>query len=187
MAGTRRVANDPRRKERILAAALEVIAERGVHRTTHRAIAERASVPLGSLTYHFDGLSAILEQAFTHLAGTMSEYYAHRLAAARDRAEACEAVADLICGPEYATPHQFALLFEMYSYANHDEAVRRAARAWMDVSRASLSAHFPPEACRALDALVEGWSLHRHFERDEGAPDRAVVLAAVTAIADRLG
>ncbi|WP_435107909.1 TetR/AcrR family transcriptional regulator [Nocardiopsis synnemataformans] len=187
MAGTRRVANDPRRKERILAAALEVIAERGVHKTTHRAIADRASVPLGSLTYHFDGLPAILEQAFAQLARTMSAYYADRLSAARDRTEACEAVADLICGPEYATPRQFVLLFEMYSYANHNEATRRAARAWMDVSRASLSAHFPSETCRALDALIEGWSMHRHFERDEGGPDRAVVLAAVTAVADRLG
>ena len=187
MGGSRRVGNDPRRKDRILAAALEVIGERGVHRTTHRAIAQRAAVPLGSLTYHFDGLQAILEQAFAHLARTMSEHYGSRLAAARDRDQACEAVVDLICGPEYATPRQFVLLFEMYSYANHNDAARKAVREWMAVSRNSLAAHFPPEACRALDAMVEGWSMHRHFERDGGGPDRDLVSAAVTAVADRLG
>ncbi|GAA1446159.1 TetR/AcrR family transcriptional regulator [Nocardiopsis tropica] len=187
MGGSRRVGNDPQRKERILAAALEVIAERGVHRTTHRAIAQRASVPLGSLTYHFDGLTEILEQAFAHLARTMARYYGDRMAAASSRAEACEAVVDLVCGPGYATPGQFVLLFEMYSYANHNDAVREAARAWMGVSRGFLSPHFSPEACRALDALVEGWSLHRHFEREGGGPDRALVSAAVTAVAERLG
>ncbi|MFE1166175.1 TetR/AcrR family transcriptional regulator [Nocardiopsis sp. NPDC058789] len=186
MAGARRVANDPRRKERIIAGALEVIAERGVHRTTHRAIAERASVPLGSLTYHFDDLTAILEQAFLHLVATMSEYYAGRMGAARDQAEAREAVVDLVCGTEYAAPHQFVLLFEMYAYANHNEAVRSAAREWPRVSRGSLSAHFSPQACRALDALVEGWSMHWYFEREQGGPDRVVVAAAVDALVDRL-
>ncbi|MBR8742294.1 TetR/AcrR family transcriptional regulator [Nocardiopsis sp. MG754419] len=186
MGGSRRVANDPGRKERIVVATLEVVAERGVHKTTHRAIAERASVPLGSLTYYFDGLTEILEHAFRHLTHTMSEYYGARVAAAADRDEACAAVVDLICGPEYATPRQFVLLFEMYSYANHNDEVRRAARAWMDLSRSSLSAHFSPGACRALDALVEGWSMHRHFEREEGGADRALVAATVAAIAGRL-
>ena len=47
---------DPDRKDRILEAALEVIADHGVAGTTHRSIAARADVPLGSTTYHFETL-----------------------------------------------------------------------------------------------------------------------------------
>lgn len=67
MGGARRVPNDPERRARIIAAALQVIVEQGVHRTTHRRIAAAADVPLGSLTYYFDDLTAILEEAFNHL------------------------------------------------------------------------------------------------------------------------
>ncbi|GAB2825302.1 TetR family transcriptional regulator [Actinocorallia aurea] len=185
MGGARRGAGDPQRKVRILGAALEVIAERGVHKTTHRLIAERAEVPLGSLTYYFDGLETIFEQAFAHLAEEMARDYREALAGAGDGAAACEAVADLICGPEYASPREMTLLFEMYSFATFNDAVADLMRRWLRASRASLALHFPPAACRALDALVEGWSLHRIVEREP--LDRAAVLAAVTAIADRFG
>ncbi|GAA1164283.1 TetR family transcriptional regulator [Streptomyces hebeiensis] len=184
MAGRRQVANDPDRKDRIVAAALEVIVDHGVHKTTHRLIAERADVPLGSLTYYFDGLAAILEAAFRRLSSTMSVHYRKVLSAATNRAEACEAVAELICGTGYATPREMTALFEMYAYGNHDDAVRALGRDWLLVSRESLAVHFSEATCRALDALIEGWPMHRDFE---GAPlDRELVLATVRAVVDRL-
>ena len=45
---------DPNRRQRIIDACLDVIAERGVAGTSHRIVAEAADVPLGSMTYHFD-------------------------------------------------------------------------------------------------------------------------------------
>jgi len=51
---------DPERKSRIVDAAIEVIAEHGVAGTTSRRIAAAADVPLGSLTYHFNGLDDLL-------------------------------------------------------------------------------------------------------------------------------
>ncbi|MEU3270947.1 TetR family transcriptional regulator [Saccharomonospora sp. NPDC006951] len=184
MGGTRRVANDPLRKERILDAARDVIARHGVHATTHRRIAEAADVPLGSLTYHFEGLEAILEQTFARLSESMSARYRAAMEAASDRREACAAVTDLICGTEYATPDEVVLLFEMYAYANHNAAVAETARQWMFRSRESLAAHFPERTRLALDALVEGWTMHQAFVR---APlERDVVMATVTAIAERV-
>ncbi|GAB7044318.1 MULTISPECIES: TetR/AcrR family transcriptional regulator [Catenuloplanes] len=183
MAGTRRVANDPLRKQRILDAALVVIQQAGVHSTTHRRIAEAAGVPLGSLTYYFDGLPDIIEQAFRYLSDTMSGHYRAALAAAPDPAAACAAVTDLICGGDYTSPREQTLIYEMYAYANHDPAVAEIARAWVRRSHASLALHFDERACRAMDALIEGWSMHRVLE---GAPlDRDMVLATITAIAAR--
>jgi TetR/AcrR family transcriptional regulator, regulator of biofilm formation and stress response len=183
MAGTRRVANDPLRKQRILDAALTVIEERGVHATTHRRIAEAAGVPLGSLTYYFDGLEDILEQAFQHLSDTMSRHYRAVLAAAPDPAAACVAVTDLICGGEYASPRALTLIYEMNAYAGHHPPVAEIAATWLARSHASLGLHFAEPACRAMDALIEGWPMHQAMER---APlDREMVLATVTAIAAR--
>ncbi|GGK82836.1 TetR family transcriptional regulator [Planomonospora parontospora subsp. parontospora] len=181
MTGTRReVPNDPGRKDRILDAALDVIAEWGVHRTTHRKIAERARVPLGSLTYYFDGLDDLLAQAFARLADTMSELYRATLQKAASAQEAEAAVVDLICGPAYATARDMTLIFEMYAYANHNPAVATTTRAWLHRSRGSLALHFPPHVGQALDVLVEGWPMHRTFDRTP--PDRALVAATVHAI-----
>lgn len=44
---------DPHRRDRIAAAALQVIARDGLEGLTHRAVAVIADVPLGSMTYHF--------------------------------------------------------------------------------------------------------------------------------------
>lgn len=182
MGGTRRqIPNDPRRRERILDATLETIVEHGVHRTTHRRIAETAGVPVGSLTYYFDGLDAILEHAFARLADHMSADYRAALQAATTTRDACAAVVDLICGRQYATPRHMTLIFEMYSYANHNNVVAETTRRWMERSRDSLALHFPPHVCAALDALVEGWSMHQVFQRRP--LDRTVVQAMVDAIA----
>lgn len=175
------MANDPLRKQRILDATLVVIQEHGVHATTHRRIAEAAGVPLGSLTYYFGGLPDIIEQAFQHLSDTMSAHYRTMLAAAPDAEAACAAVADLICGTEYASARELTLIYEMNAYANHHPAVAEIARTWIARSHASLALHFDERACRAMDALIEGWPMHRAMER---APlDRETVLATITAIA----
>jgi DNA-binding transcriptional regulator YbjK len=181
VSGTRReVPNDPGRADRILDAALDVVADVGVHRTTHRRIAARAEVPLGSVTYYFDGMDDLLAQAFARLADTMSVLYRRSLADATTTAEAEAAVVDLICGPEYATSREVTLLFEMYAYANHHPAVGATMRAWLLRSRESLGLHFPEPVCRALDALVEGWPMHRAF--DDSPLDRTLVAATVHAI-----
>lgn len=95
---------DPDRRTRILRAALDTIAEHGVAGTTHRRIAAAADVPLGSMTYHFAGLDDLLTEAFTLLADTVSARFTERLAAAVTRAEACEAVVDLVVDDDWATP-----------------------------------------------------------------------------------
>lgn len=185
MSGSRRRGpNDPDRRERILDAALDVIAESGVFATTHRRIAGAAGVPLGSLTYYFSGLSEILELAFERLSETMSAYYRKRMADVESREDAERAVVDLICGPEYADPREMVLIFEMYAYSNHNAVVAETTHTWMRRSRESLMLHFPEQTARALDVLVEGWPMHRTFEKHP--LDRALVTATVRAITSGL-
>lgn len=185
MAGSRRdTPNDPQRRARIIQATLDVIAEVGVPKTTHRRIAAQAGVPLGSVTYHFNSIDDLVTQAFTSMAASMSQLYRDKLEAAETAHEARNAVVELICGSDYAPDREMNLIFEMYAYANHHSAVADLSRSWMSRSRESLAVHFSERTCMALDALIEGWPIHRSFER---APlDRALVTSAVGAIVTAL-
>lgn len=176
--------NDADRRDQIIAAALEVIIDEGVHRTTHRRIAEQASVPLGSLTYYFSNLTEIIESAFALLASSMERTYRETMSRVTTRQEAVNAVVDLICGGSYATAREVTGLLEMYAFGNHNATVDKLGRDWLGLSRATLSAHFSPTTSRALDALIEGWPMHQAWDGEPA--DRAVVHATVSAIVDRL-
>ena len=53
-------------RRRILDATLVLIAKRGLHGITHRAIAAEAGVPLSLTTYFFNGMNDLIEQTFDH-------------------------------------------------------------------------------------------------------------------------
>lgn len=85
-------ARDPEARRAALAAAtMEVIAEAGVGRTTHRAVAAKAGLPLGATTYYFptldDLIAAGLRHAVDHLQTDLDEW-AERLRSAADPAAA---------------------------------------------------------------------------------------------------
>lgn len=172
--------HDPDRRARILRAALDVVAEHGVAGATHRRIAAAADVPLGSMTYHFEGLEPLLTEAFTLLADTVAARFTERLAAASTRDEACEAVVDLVVDESWATPRTMLLSYELYAFAARRPALQEVMRDWMDKSRAALGHHFPPETAKVLDAMIEGLSIHRSVDRAPADRD------AVRAIVERL-
>lgn len=182
MTRAKRSPNDPQRRSKIISGALAVIAREGVHRTTHRRIAEEAGVPLGSLTYYFKDLTEIIEQAFTSLVEEMKAEYRDALSVAQNREQACEAFAELICAPNHMTRSRATAILEMYSYGNFNEVVGRLRADWMRASRESLLQHFSDEAASGLDALFEGWTLHGYFM--PGVADKPTVLKAVKAVAN---
>lgn len=61
------------RRRAILAAATEIIVEEGAAALTHRAVAKRASVPLGSTTQYFTSIDDMRECALQQLADEIDE------------------------------------------------------------------------------------------------------------------
>src|SRR5436309_3619114 len=51
------------RREAILRAAIAVVGEQGSEALTHRAVAQRASVPLSATTYYFDSKEELFREA----------------------------------------------------------------------------------------------------------------------------
>lgn len=168
---------DPRRRERIIEACLDVLADVGLAGTSHRRVAAAAGVPLGSMTYHFDGLSDLLHEAFGQLALTVARRFDEQLAAAPDPAAAVTAVVSLIDHDVLSDRRELVLSHELYTLAARDPHYRDITRDWMAASRRALERHFDPLTARLLDALVEGLTIHRALddERSEpGATEEAV-------------
>ena len=147
---------DPDRRSRIVDVTVEIIAEFGVAGTTHRRIAAAADVPLGSLTYHFDGLGDLLAQAFRRHAERMSRSYEAAFDGVRTRAEFIEAVTDLIHSDADADPRDWAVAYELYLAALRDPALREVTDSWMHTSRSVLERFIDPTTARGVDALIEG-------------------------------
>lgn len=172
--------NDPHRRDRIIDACLDVIAEGGVAGTSHRKVARAAGVPLGSMTYYFDGMDELLHEAFTRFATTVSERFEQRMRAAPDAEAAREAVVALIVEDVLGDTRELVLTHELYTLAARDVRYRTLTAAWMGRSRAALEHHFDPETARLLDALIEGLSIHRALDAVERDPHE--VIAGVTRI-----
>lgn len=175
--------HDPDRRGRILQSALDVVAEDGVARTTHRLIAARADVPLGSLTYHFTGLDDLLAQAFALHAQRMGELYAAHFADVRGRPQFVDAVTDLIHDSATTTSSDWVIAYELYLAALRDPALRAVTDAWMKQSRVVLERHVEASTARAVDALVEGLVLHQTLSTSQltRRQIRDVVEAAISA------
>ncbi|WP_235912342.1 TetR/AcrR family transcriptional regulator [Ruania zhangjianzhongii] len=168
---------DPQRRDRIIDACLDVIAAHAVAGTSHRKVAAAADVPLGSMTYHFDGMEGLLQAAFARFADSVADQFDRRLAAAADRAEAELAVATLITTDVFRTQRDVVLTHELYTLAARDPEFRRLTEQWMARSRAALERHFDPVTARVLDALIEGLTIHRALDRTSYADGE--VLAGV--------
>ena len=153
--------HDPGRRERLIDVTLDVIAENGVAGTTHRKVAAAANVPLGSMTYHFQGLDDLLAAAFTKLADITADGFEAALSSADGPGQAREAVVGLITGDLLGERRSILLTYELYALAARHPHLRQVTDTWMARSRTALERHFDPETARMLDALIEGLSIHR--------------------------
>ncbi|WP_351225954.1 TetR family transcriptional regulator [Streptomyces sp. NPDC002133] len=155
---------DPQRRERILAATLDLIADEGVAGVSHRKIATRADVPLGSMTYHFTGIDDLLRQAFTRFANHIVAVFEEHLSRARSAEQAREAVTDLVHALSDGPRRDLILAQELYTLAARHPEYRQLTHQWMQRSRHLLEQHFDADTARQLDALIEGLTLHRALD-----------------------
>ncbi|KAA9393065.1 TetR family transcriptional regulator [Kocuria coralli] len=158
---------DPGRRDRIIDAALGVIATEGVRGTSHRKVAAAAGVPLGSMTYHFTGMDDLLHEAFSRFADRAAERFAQRLSDARNRSEALDGVVEgILADIPGGDLEEQIVTYELYTLAARDPAFRDITERWMARARETLEAHFDPRTSRLLDALIEGFAVHRTLDRD---------------------
>ncbi|MBV1936279.1 TetR family transcriptional regulator C-terminal domain-containing protein [Streptomyces sp. BV286] len=170
MTRTRRT--DPERRERIVEAVLDVIAEHGTPGATYRSIAQAADVPLGSMTYHFPTRDDMLLAAFAHLADTMHSRFDQILTTLPPGTDPREGVVRIVVTQGDGHERDMVLVAELYALAVRDPRYRELIQHWMLRSRTSLERHFPAELAPMIDALLEGLVLHSHISTEPFDLDR---------------
>ncbi|GAB2765146.1 TetR/AcrR family transcriptional regulator [Amycolatopsis magusensis] len=88
-----------RRRAALIEAASQLLAESGFDAIRHRAVAERAGLPLASTTYYFDSLEELVTAAVEHHARLELVQGRQCLEEARDRS-LVDLVLELLLGPE---------------------------------------------------------------------------------------
>jgi DNA-binding transcriptional regulator YbjK len=155
---------DPDRKDRIIDATIDVIAERGVAATTHRRIAAAADVPLGSVTYHFASLRDLLRQAFERHAQAMSAGYAAHFHDVRSAEDLITALTNLVHDP--GPKRDWVIGYELHLAALRDPALASVTESWMRAGRNALEQFLDPPSARLVDALLAGLGMHRELSTD---------------------
>ncbi|WP_312688487.1 TetR family transcriptional regulator [Kosakonia sp.] len=179
--------NDPQRRDRILQATLDTIAEHGIHAVTHRKIARCADVPLGSMTYYFAGIEALLEEAFTCFTQQMSAQYQAFFDGVDSPGRACDAIAELIYSAQVTTVRNMELMYQLYAFSTRQPGLKSIMQNWMRTSQTTLEQWFEPVTARALDAFIEGMTLHFVTDREPLHRDEIrFMVGRIAGLSDRL-
>lgn len=122
--------NDPDRRNRVVRAAITVIAEEGIDALTHRRVAAAAGVPLGSTTYHFgsldDLLAAALDDAANRSVAQLREWERNL----EPDADLAAALADFVIGSLTEQREHTLAEYNLYALALQRPHLRKAAAAW---------------------------------------------------------
>ncbi|WP_026253058.1 TetR/AcrR family transcriptional regulator [Streptomyces sp. PsTaAH-124] len=176
-AGRRSRRHDPRRRERVLDAALDVLVEDGAAGITHRKVAARADVPLGSVTYHFASLTELCAQAFARYVELRTAEYEALFTEVSSREELIDVLVELVRGGP-SRDRSAVLGFELHLAALRDPALRALTQEWTRSSRAVLARFTGAGTAARLDALLEGMIMHTLLstEREPRATTRAAIV-----------
>jgi DNA-binding transcriptional regulator YbjK len=144
-----------RRKDALLDAAAALLEDGGFGQVTHRAVAERAALPLAATTYYFRSRDDLLTQAFARLvdrdlAATLDRL---RPIQAADPATVAGAVVDALAPRDDSDRDRQLALWELYLQAGRMPALRPLARTWTD-------------GCHEIVAELLAKSGYRHSRAD---------------------
>jgi DNA-binding transcriptional regulator YbjK len=177
--GTSRVERDRcDRREALLEAAIELLAEGGARAVTHRAVARRAGLPLASTTYYFASIQELTKEALRkHVTDRIEEFrfLVAEIATGHSRAEIGRLLARaVLLRQQLVTVAQY----EVYLEATRDHelraAVGQAIGSFEALAEAALSILGMKDAHRAAPAfvaLMDGYAIHtmaraRDFEME---------------------
>ncbi|WP_158675632.1 TetR/AcrR family transcriptional regulator [Nocardia stercoris] len=155
------------RRAALLRATVEVAAAEGVAGITHRAVTERAGLPLATVSYFFDSIGALIEEALRDSVAAdaaVQEELAEALAEAHSSPEEVVAAFTPAVAPRF--PDTLAMLEAYLHAARHPEfrdAVADALAMSRQVSAAAVRAAGAPDpeaVAPAFAAVAHGFALH---------------------------
>ncbi|WP_306368246.1 TetR/AcrR family transcriptional regulator [Nocardiopsis sp. CC223A] len=171
---------DPERRRRaIVKAAADLIVGGGAARLTHRRVAARAQVSLGSTTYHFSSLAELKTAALEHLTRE-GEVWLERVRTTLadhdgDPRGLCDLIADYLADRAQVTTD-----FALAAAAADDPALRPLALIWFDGLVEALCAYTDPDTARAVAVFTDGALIHALLH--DAPLDTAALYRSITAL-----
>lgn len=166
------------RRQRILDATLDVIAQGGVDSVSHRRVAAVAGVPLGSTTYYFLSRAHLIREAFAaHLDRSRAIL---DIDSARDFGGLEDAVESIgaAVAREFAERDRLLAEYEMTLFAARDEELARILDSFDAAVTKRFAAGFgalgiddPEGAARSILQLIRGHQLEQLMGRHEDPED----------------
>ena len=147
------------RRREILIAASELVVENGAASLTHRAVATRAGVPLGSTTQYFASIDEIREAALQLLADEIDESLARMEVYIDQVADDPDPLIDEFClflHDQRALNADIALM----TTATTDPHLRALALRWTDRLIDMLARTLGPERATAIATYYDGVTIH---------------------------
>lgn len=179
-----------RRRQALLRATVELLDENGAKSVTHRAVAERAGLPLASTTYYFESAQQLIEEALAlHVGERVAELHDLAMALAASGSSARD-IADRLAEALVARPAGVLVAqYQMYLEAARNPALRPAvAEALAAFERlaatvlAALGAREPERVAGAFVALLDGFALHRIARPRPPDQEAEALVAALQAL-----
>lgn len=151
---------DPERRRReILDAASEIVVEQGAAALTHRAVAARSGLALGTMTRHFPSIDELREAALRMLGDDIDQaldIVERELSACDDVAEGCAGLMH-----EYLSDsRQVHATMAILNTATSDANLRSLALRWTDRLTDVLTGHFGRDRAIAIEVYLDGAVIH---------------------------
>ncbi|MDQ1490107.1 MAG: hypothetical protein QOJ23_2621 [Actinomycetota bacterium] len=180
-----------RRREALLRATIELLGEIGAKSITHRAVAERAGLPLASTTYYFSSVQQLIEEALKlHVAERVAQLSAMAAVALEARGASAIAIAERLAEVLASAPTPILVAqYQMYLEAGRNPALQPAVADALAAFEglaagvlAALGARDPESTAEAFVALLDGFALHRLARPRDPAREAAALVAAMRAL-----
>lgn len=169
------------RRRAILTAAAEIITEQGAAALTHRAVAARAGVALGSTTQYFSSIDELRELALKQLADEIDDEIASIDRLLDEHSIDSDPVIDLVHG-FLTDPRQVSSALALMHAGITDSTRRALALRWFDRLVDVLAARIDRDRAIALAVHFDGVTVHAGLN-DEPL-DRAHLARVVRALTD---
>lgn len=147
------------RRQAILTAAAELAIEVGPDRLTHRLVAARAGVALGSTTQYFASINELREEALALLAAEVDKSLAEAATALTDPTIAFERLAHMM-HEWLSDTRQVRADLTLLASATTDPRMRELALRWYDRLVDLLSERYPREQAELLAIFFDGATAH---------------------------
>jgi DNA-binding transcriptional regulator YbjK len=178
------------RRELLLRAAVDLLADGGPKAVTHRAVAARAGVPQASTTYYFASIQELTDEALRlHLSERTSELQA-MITEATAKGGSVEDIARVLAEMLITRSRDIAIAqFEVYMQAGRDPELRDHVAKTLGAFEliaatvlGFLGVREPERAAPVFVALIDGFLLHRVARPDQVQEDAVGLFEAMRSL-----